>query len=637
MKKMIFIGMLLLITNIVWAQIQKSDLQILYVGGTGVTRTLDESPLENEVLERMADFEQMLKKYFKTVKVINAKDYHYSMSERYDVTIMDGIPEEIAPEERAMDRYGYMSVKKAKGYFPESFDRPVLLIAEMGERVGRRLGVKADWYCLCLDAKAHGMRMDHPIFHGPFPVNLTIRKEPTPSDAFHYAYKLDYPVPDSIFMWRVQKKGYMTHENYRPGMVSRPGGFEDSPDAEYISSGVCAKSLDAVAIGRHGNFFHWGFVSSPKDLTGEAQTVLANAIVYISGFAGKTLIARKYIDGIATRYYIRELKELASRKGWLEAEKEKWRIDQLMLEEKALAQAKKASGEKLNKMEEMKLEYEPSVPVSYADFLKKNQGELFDRFGEDEEAYMKYYDENYDYFYGGGDYYLLRIDEDVKSLGIPNNDLRLLDKAISMLEEGMDVEKANRILKRYTLCRFVSPGEWRNWYETYKDRLFFTESGGWLFLVNTYDAVPGNDYSVLEAEEKNTLVKSSLGTTDKEHPVKITVELNQLDNGNREIKIRVRIHAGYHIYAHVAGADAFIPTSVEFTLPHGFQLIGELKRPSYKAFNDRGTTIYEKEAVFRQEIVGSGEGNVICVVGYQCCDSNVCFPPVSESYTIKIQ
>lgn len=36
-------------------------------------------------------------------------------------------------------------------------------------------------------------------------------------------------------------------------------GFEDSPEAEVISSGVCAKSLDAVAIGRHGNFFHWGF------------------------------------------------------------------------------------------------------------------------------------------------------------------------------------------------------------------------------------------------------------------------------------------------------------------------------------------------------------------------------------------
>lgn len=71
-----------------------------------------------------------------------------------------------------------------------------------------------------------------------------------------------------------------------------------------------------------------------------------------------------------------------------------------------------------------------------------------------------------------------------------------------MLEEGMDVEKANRILKRYTLCRFVSPGEWRNWYETYKDRLFFTESGGWLFLVNTYDAVPGNDYSVLEQKKR---------------------------------------------------------------------------------------------------------------------------------------
>lgn len=94
---------------------------------------------------------------------------------------------------------------------------------------------------------------------------------PTPSDAFHYAYFMDEPVPDSVLMWKVQNKGYQTHEGFRVGMVARPWGFEDSPDAEYISSGVCAKTLDAVAIGRHGNFLHWGFAASPADMTEEAK------------------------------------------------------------------------------------------------------------------------------------------------------------------------------------------------------------------------------------------------------------------------------------------------------------------------------------------------------------------------------
>ena len=65
--------------------------------------------------------------------------------------------------------------------------------------------------------------------------------------------------------------------------------------------------------------------------------------------------------------------------------------------------------------------------MSYADMLKRYQGELFDLFGEDEAAYARYYRENIDYFYGGEGMYVLSIDEDVKSLGIPYNDKRLLD------------------------------------------------------------------------------------------------------------------------------------------------------------------------------------------------------------------
>jgi len=129
-----------------------------------------------------------------------------------------------------------------------------------------------------LDADAHHWRAEHPIFKGPFPVKMTVRMCPTPSDAFHYAYFMDEPVPDSVLMWKVQNKGYQTHEGFRVGMVARPWGFEDSPDAEYISSGVCAKTLDAVAIGRHGNFLHWGFAASPADMTEEAKTVLKKLI-----------------------------------------------------------------------------------------------------------------------------------------------------------------------------------------------------------------------------------------------------------------------------------------------------------------------------------------------------------------------
>lgn len=87
-------------------------------------------------------------------------------------------------------------------------------------------------------------------------------------------------------------------------MVSRPGGFEDSPEAEIISGGVSGKTWDAVAIGRHGNFLHWGFAALSDDMTDEARDVFANAVVYIAGFAGQTPVARKYNDRIITRHDI---------------------------------------------------------------------------------------------------------------------------------------------------------------------------------------------------------------------------------------------------------------------------------------------------------------------------------------------
>ncbi|MFR7811668.1 MAG: hypothetical protein ACLU4N_21820 [Butyricimonas faecihominis] len=36
------------------------------------------------------------------------------------------------------------------GYLPYDFDRPMLMIAEMSSLLGSRIGLKTDWYCLCL-------------------------------------------------------------------------------------------------------------------------------------------------------------------------------------------------------------------------------------------------------------------------------------------------------------------------------------------------------------------------------------------------------------------------------------------------------------------------------------------------------
>lgn len=638
MIKLIIVGILFVISNILQAQIIKSDLRILYVGGsadvaTGFGANPKPEIVQKSTAERIAAFEQMLNQYFQIVKIIDAKDYVPTMSEEYDVTIFDGKPRELMPGVRKTDAQGRVVKYVQPEYLPQTFDRPAIMLAEMGETLGRSIGLKTDWYCLCLDADAHHFRREHPIFHGPFPVEMTIKMKPTPADAFHYAYFSDTPIPDSIPMWEVQTKGYRAEREFRIGMVARPWGFEDSPDAEYISSGVCAKTLDAVAIGRHGNFLHWGFASSPKYMTEEAKTVFANAIVYISRFAGQTPIARKYNDRIATREYLKELKYTCTHKAWLNFVKMYEEFDKESKIRQKEAQEKQAKGEELSKFEEMALNYKTPDPVSFENYLKINQNEAFKKFATDEQAYLNYYNTNQDYFYGGEGMYTMIIDEDVKSWGIPNNDIRLLEKAISMWEKGLETEKAKRILSRYTLCRFTTPKEWRDWYETNKSLIFFTESGGWLFMVNSYDSqIPGNDYHF--RDQKLTQEEDML--TDDNNPVQVTMKIEKIANGNKMLVIHMKIHPGYHTYAIVAETDPFIPTTLKFSLPEGWSLSKKMQCSSFRQFNEAGTTIYEKEAIFQQEIKGKGQGEIKCTISYQCCDNHICFPPTEKNLSVQI-
>lgn len=482
------------------SKIKKSNVSVLYVGGNPEYESMlnrgNKSPeqMAASTKERMAAYESYLNEYFNKVKVIHGNDYNIELSNQYDVTIFDG---RIKPIVAAIsDRE--KGIYKAAQYLPQDFDRPTITIAGVSDNLGRSIGTKNDSYCYCLDADAHSWVKGHQIFRGPFKVNLNIVEKPTPENAYHYPYYYDGEIPNTLPMWSVQTKGYKSDPDMGIGLVSRPWGYLDSPDAEYISSGVCDKTLDAVAIGRHGNFLHWGFVASPAYMTEQAKPVFANAIVYISKFAGKQIIARKYDDRVPTREYIKELKYLITPESH-EMMKEmdiKW--NERMTQEREEAKAKKARGEQLNPMESSVLNYKSSPPTTYKEHFMKygvrgGGEELYEMFGMDVAAYHNYYDQNYDYFYGQAPY-KLSIDQDIKEMGIPNYDKRVLDEAIKLMESGKDVAKGERILKRYTLQNFATAAEWRAWYKKNHKKLFWTESGGWLFLVKSDDP-KANDYS----------------------------------------------------------------------------------------------------------------------------------------------
>jgi hypothetical protein len=345
------------------------------------------------------------------------------------------------------------------------------------------------------------------------------------------------------------------------------------------------------------------------------------------------VIARKYEDRIATREYLKELKYLCTRESYEERMKSDENFYRQIEEAVPKLKERLAKGEKLSTGEMMLLSMRrPTTTVTFEDYVKRYQRDFFDIFGTDSDAYIKFYDENRNYFYSYGSYHF-EIDEDVKSLGIPNNDLRLLDVAINLWETGKDAEKARRILTRYTLVDFATPDEWRAWYEANKARLFFTESGGWLFLVNSRE--PGvNDYHAKEARQKIAAIRP--GETDDQQPVKVAANLIAKENGSKELVVKIKIHPGYHLYSNVAPEDPYIPTTLAFELPTGHALAGDLQLPPFHPFTSNGTTIYEDEIVFRQPIRGTGTGKVKCTVKYQCCDDHICFSPAAEELLVNL-
>ena len=646
MKKLTLLSLSLLLlctATMEAAPHEKSNLRILYVGGTAEFETtgrgnFDPEAIRESVAKRMKSFETFLNEYFTHVTVIHADDYTQDLSDRYDVTVMDGVPRVLTPDYSDNFRRS-RGTGLVPGYLDQDFSRPMLTIGMMSDVLGRRIGTKNNNSCHCLYSYAHHWRAEHPIFKGPFDVTMTVEDRPTPEELFSYPLFFDGGItPDQLPMWQVQTydlRGAESGQQRRVGIISGGwGGYEDCPDAEFISGGVSTKNQTSVAIGRHGNFFHWGFAASPNDMTEEAKTVLANSIVYVSKFAEQTPIARQYYSR-SSRESVKNRTQYASHGAFERNLRSITRSNENTLKTQEELRARQARGETLNEREERTLSQPLQELPTYERHLQRREPELFAKYGMDLDAYKRFIDENYNFFYNPEEDFgfVLRIDEDAKSLGIPNNDHRILDEAIKLLETGKDTDKAKRILTRYTLVDFNTSAEWRRWYNTNKDKLFFTEAGGYYFLINSRDA-GANDYKGREIRVFPN--RMTISETNLQEPVAVAAEVTTLQDGTRMLFIKLNVHPGHHIYNDVASGDIYIATEIEVSLPDGFSKKGNLKRPFGEFHNERGTTIFRNTLVFSQEFTGNGRGEVKLAVTYQCCDSNICLPPETKEFTVVL-
>lgn len=623
------------------AAVKKTNLKVLYVSGHAEMETfgerVDKAVAAKSTAERTAAWKQMLETYFTTVKTVKGDDYNYKMSYDYDVTIIDGDPKPLEARRTLIQNGNWDKIISAK-YFPDDFDRPVITIADASETVGRRMGVKNDWYCLCLAGYAYNMQTKSAIFKGPYKVKLTTEKKPTPAGAVEYGKFAHETVPATVDMWKVQNSDYESNPNAKVGMVVRPWGYLDSPDTEIMSGGKSAKCYNAIAIGRHANWLHWGFGASPANFTDEAKAVFANAVVYINKFKGHRIIARKLFEGTATRETVDEQMYSVSRENY---DDYKNTIEASNKQTKLMADSLKkveAAGGTLTEMDHAYIqmgENPQSVP-GYEDYVKERAGDLYEKFGTDVDAYAKYYTENRNYFYCTLGTYDVKLDEDVKSLGIANNDKKMLDKAIVMWEQGQDVEKAKRILYRYTLLRYTDAKQFRAWYAKYQSKLFFTESGGWLWLVNDLDPnTPGNDYSVLKYNEiDESQLAPMKDKATKDDPVAFSTAVVG-NGGESELVIRMKIYPGYHIYSVVSEDDPYIQTTYDFATEGDIQFTGELQKPAGKFNTGSKSIIYEGEQVLRRKFTGK-DGKITVTINYQACDNHACLMPKTKTLEIEM-
>lgn len=600
------------------SKVDRQKLNVLYVGYRPDMPLPDfailrvNAAMQSDYKNRMGAFKTLLEEYFSHVETVDVRDYREEMSRKFDVTVFDGLPKPVKATEMERDPIGYLSMKSQGIYLSEDFDSPALFVGYVADEMGHSLGLKLNWYCLCLFYHALNIRTEHPIFHRPFKVNITMEQRPTPEEFYHYSQ--DWGLPREIPMWRVER------DSSRIGMVSGWYGLQEGDDAEFISGGRCAKAYENMAIGRHGNFFMWGFGAAPDRMTSEARTVFANAVSYISQFAGKKPVVRKYgypllrgkvedfLNVVSPEGYQTYLKGVDTYNRWL-AERQKG-----IRSKKEIFSAK----------ERELLDEKPMEAWSRIEYVKKNSqfGLIYD-YNMDVEAVHNYLVENMEYFYGGDDKGAeLFIDEDVKSIGISNRDVRLLDTCISMLEEKREEEKALRILKRYTYQTYESAVEWRKWLEAYGDKLFFTEVGNYKYM---------GDGSVCIKPVK----KEESG---EKRQVEIYTELSGTGE-EREVKIKFKIKEGYHIYASGGEDCPMQMTRIQIFLPVGVSKIGELLLPKAESFT-KEVTVYKGEIEFVQKIKVAEKNvqgtTIVCFVEYQCCNAEICLNPQQELYQIPL-
>lgn len=456
------------------------------------------------------------------------------------------------------------------------------------------------------------MRKDHDIFNTPNQVDLTM-EERAPSTTYLYRSS-GRELGETMPMWRVQTEGYKDGKGMLIGLVCSPT-LAHSADGEFISSGLNSKGCDAVAIGRQGNFLHWGFAASPTYMTDESKLVFVNSIHYISKFAGQKAFVKK-IRFITTRQAVDEMMYNLTDEGY-EATKAYF-----------ASASRPAPGRKW------------AIRHGIPDSIKK-------KFGDDWQKYIDYYEENRPYLHyvvpEGERIGKIFVDEDARSLEIANDDVRLLDRCVELLDSDDRDELAMRLLSRYTNESFDTADDWKKWLADHRGHLVFSEVSGFKFLVDPNKA--GVQPQSKNLQDSADAVEIEVDEPDFDDPVKLNCELVPVesDSGNQfQVVLKAKILDGWHIYSTVPAGEPYTVTSLQIETSDGVEKAGDLRKPeALPSIGNPAIKVWEGEISFSQGIrltdKSADKPTVRLVIRYQACDENMCQIPKKKTFELDVK
>ena len=217
-----------------------------------------------------------------------------------------------------------------------------------------------------------------------------------------------------------------------------------APEMEIICGGVNGKSPMASAIWRQGFLLHFGFEPAPSQMNENGKALLINSIVYIAGFRDDRPLVRT-----PGPHYSRVR----------------------LLDRTAIERLVENDSRELD----VYLDYflAPSTRVATKDMTRPEVA--------------KWYSENRSFLRADEEGNFI-IDEEAREFGVPTDQHEFYESAITAIRSESDKAGLARIL----LQRYVPNGpgnaaksdEWTEWYRENKEYLFFTDTGGFRWMID---------------------------------------------------------------------------------------------------------------------------------------------------------